>query len=76
MYTGIVIIIDCIRIFRKIMAAAAADDDDENEEYANCDSYCDVYGVCYATTSKVGLHVTSDVSIATQWLRIPRQPNC
>jgi hypothetical protein len=36
--------------------------------------YCDVDGVSYATASKI--HVTSDVSVATQRLRIPRQPNC
>jgi hypothetical protein len=36
--------------------------------------YCDVYGVSYATTSKV--HVTSDVSVVTQRLRILKQPNC
>jgi hypothetical protein len=37
-------------------------------------SYCDGYGVCYATASKV--RVTSDVNIASQRLGIPRQPNC
>jgi hypothetical protein len=36
--------------------------------------HCGVDGVSYATTSKV--HVTSDVSVATQRLRIPKQPNC
>jgi hypothetical protein len=36
--------------------------------------YCDVDGVSYAATSKV--HVTSDVSVATQRLRIPKQPKC
>jgi hypothetical protein len=35
--------------------------------------YCNVDGVSYATTSKV--HVTSDVSVATQRLKIPRQLN-
>jgi hypothetical protein len=36
--------------------------------------YCDIDDVSYATTSKV--HVTSDVSVATQRLRIPKQLNC
>jgi hypothetical protein len=31
--------------------------------------YCDGYGVCYATASKI--YVTSDVSIASQRLGIP-----
>jgi hypothetical protein len=34
---------------------------------------CDGFGVSYATTSKV--HVTSDGSVATQRLSIPKQPN-
>jgi hypothetical protein len=36
--------------------------------------YCDIDGVSYVTTSKV--HVTSDVRVATQRLRIPKQLNC
>jgi hypothetical protein len=36
--------------------------------------YCDVDGVRYATASKI--YVTSDVSVATQRIRIPKQPNC
>jgi hypothetical protein len=39
-----------------------------------CALYCDGYGVCYAMASKI--HVTPDVSIASQRLRIPRQPDC
>jgi hypothetical protein len=46
-----------------------------NEEHHNVySSPSDGYSVCYATASKV--RITSDVSIATQRLRIFRQPNC
>jgi hypothetical protein len=36
--------------------------------------HCDGFGVSYAASSK--LHVISDVSVATQRLRIPKQPKC
>jgi hypothetical protein len=36
--------------------------------------YCDGFGVFYATTFQI--HGTSDMSVATQLLRIPKQPNC
>jgi hypothetical protein len=45
---------------------------DETVSYLKI-AYCDGLGVSYATTSKV--HVTSDVSVATQRLRILKQPN-
>jgi hypothetical protein len=36
-------------------------------------SYCEGFGVSYATTSQI--HGASDTSVATQRLRIPKQPN-
>jgi hypothetical protein len=42
---------------------------------ANCTFiYCDGFGVSYATTFQI--HGTSHMSVATQRLRIPKEPNC